>query len=254
MFGGSVSAIAIAVASVVVIAGGATAFYVYEMSIIDEEISVSPAVGLIYDGSEQQLLIVSGDLRDATFKINGSETPGIPTAKDSGNYTVSYHYLADDFGFVKEGSYEVTISKKAVTVSASNLEKEYTESDPQMSASVSGVAQGDSVSYSVYRDAGEDVGQYQVHVTGESNQGNYNVSFKDGTFTINRKSVTVSAEGLTKEYGTKDPELKATVTGLVGSDTISYDLSRAPGEDVGGYEITVTGQTVQGNYDVSFVN
>ncbi|MDO4807218.1 MAG: MBG domain-containing protein, partial [Coriobacteriales bacterium] len=53
-------------------------------------------------------------------------------------------------------------------------------------------------------------------------------------------------------YDAKDPALAATVTGTLGSDTVSYQLSRAAGEGVGSYAITASGKATQGNYSVTF--
>ena len=42
------------------------------------------------------------------------------------------------------------------------------------------------------------------------------------------------------------------MTGLVGSDTVNYTLSRAAGDNVGTYTITPSGDAVQGNYTVTY--
>ena len=67
------------------------------------------------------------------------------------------------------------------------------------------------------------------------------------------KNVTVTAKDQTKMYGTADPELTATVTGLVGDDTVAYTVARAAGENAGSYAITPTGIEIQGNYRVTYV-
>lgn len=66
-------------------------------------------------------------------------------------------------------------------------------------------------------------------------------------------AVTVTAEDKTKVEGEVDPELTAKVEGLIGDDKVTYTLSRAKGEDVGEYAITVTGDAAQGIYAVTFV-
>ena len=69
---------------------------------------------------------------------------------------------------------------------------------------------------------------------------------------MNPKPVTVTANDASKTYGQADPTLTATVTGLVGSDTVNYTISREAGEDAGTYTITPTGEAAQGNYTVRF--
>ena len=71
---------------------------------------------------------------------------------------------------------------------------------------------------------------------------------------ITPAAVTVTANEASKEEGQADPELTATVTGLLGEDTIEYTLTREPGETLGEYVIEASGEEQQGNYRVSYVS
>ncbi|MBQ9727019.1 MAG: InlB B-repeat-containing protein, partial [Kiritimatiellae bacterium] len=71
-------------------------------------------------------------------------------------------------------------------------------------------------------------------------------------WSIARKPVTVAAQAASKVAGNADPELTATVDGTVGSDTVSYTVTRVAGETAGEYEITASGDAEQGNYAVTF--
>ena len=235
----------------------------------------------------------------------------------------------------KEVEYTLEVTPKAVTVTANNASKVYGQNDPELTASVNGAINGDTIVYTLSRVEGEDVGDYTITVTGESNQGNYSVTYQPATLTItasdkmtlestlkgdsltrtyngealsstaecnvegakieystNNKDwstvvpsikdvgqlkvyaraahpnyvtatceytlkvtpavVTVKADNKTKVYGTTDPELTATVTGIIGDDKISYTLSRSKGESVGDHAINVTGDMTQGNYKVEY--
>ena len=93
-------------------------------------------------------------------------------------------------------------------------------------------------------------------VTLRDKESNVFVWHAEKEFIINRASVTVTAENKSKEYGTADPELTATVEGVVSGQEslINYTISRAEGENVGGtYAITSTGAATQGNYSVTYV-
>ena len=79
---------------------------------------------------------------------------------------------------------------------------------------------------------------------------NYDITYVNGTLTINPKAVTVTADNKTKICGDADPELTATVVGTIGSDVIDYSLSREAGEAVGTYTITVTPGT-NANYTLT---
>ncbi len=81
---------------------------------------------------------------------------------------------------------------------------------------------------------------------------NYDITYVNGTLTVNAKTVTVTADNKSKGYGEADPEFTATVAGLVGTDTVNYTLSRAVGEDIGEYTITAAGAATQGNYSITY--
>ena len=69
------------------------------------------------------------------------------------------------------------------------------------------------------------------------------------------KNVTVTPNNANKTYGEDDPdEFTATVSGLINeTDSLTYAFTRAPGENVGGYEIhKSTGAEVQGYYKVTY--
>ena len=74
----------------------------------------------------------------------------------------------------------------------------------------------------------------------------------NGSLTITPAPATVTADDKSKIPGFADPTLTATVTGLIGSDTVSYSLSRAAGEAIGTYAITASGAADQGNYTVAY--
>ena len=65
------------------------------------------------------------------------------------------------------------------------------------------------------------------------------------TLTVTQRSVTVTADDKSKTYGDADPALTATKEGIVGDDTVDYELTREPGENVGTYTIHVTGEASQ---------
>ena len=94
----------------------------------------------------------------------------------------------------------------------------------------------------------KDVGTIDVTITGI---GNYTGTVTR-TYKITPKSVIVTAGNKSKVFGETDPKLTAKVVGTLGNDTVEYKLSRAAGEAVGKYEITVKGDKLQGNYSVTY--
>ena len=74
-----------------------------------------------------------------------------------------------------------------------------------------------------------------------------------GWLEVTPAPVTVKADDKVKILNRADPPLTATVTGLIGSDTIAYNPpTRAVGEAPGTYAITVTGEASQGNYAITY--
>lgn len=72
------------------------------------------------------------------------------------------------------------------------------------------------------------------------------------TFAVAQKAVTVKANDKSKACNAADPDLDATVTGTLGTDSVAYTVGRAVGEDAGSYAITPTGDASQGNYSVTY--
>ena len=135
--------------------------------------------------------------------------------------------------------------------------KVYGDADPALTATVTGLKNGDAesvIAYTLSRAAGENVGTYAITPAGEAVQGNYDVTYVPADLTITKAAATVTAAAKTKVYGDEDPELTATVSGLKNGDAesvIAYTLSRVEGEDVGTYAITPAGTEEQGNYNVT---
>ncbi len=69
------------------------------------------------------------------------------------------------------------------------------------------------------------------------------------TMTISPKKAYLSIGNYTKTFNDPDPTFSATVTGLVNEDRITYNITRAAGENVNEYQITAN-ITDRGNYDV----
>ena len=96
------------------------------------------------------------------------------------------------------------------------------------------------------------------------NAGNYTATLSVGgnefniPYVISPKDITVTADNVTKSYGSADPELIYIVDGLIGSDDLQeIEISRETGEDAGEYIITVgckSGINVNTNYNITFVN
>ena len=97
----------------------------------------------------------------------------------------------------------LTIGQKAVTVRANAASKTYGETDPELTAIVTGAVEGETINYTVRRAEGENAGTYTITVTPGDNP-NYAVAVEGATFTINKKAVTLAADNKSKVYGSED--------------------------------------------------
>lgn len=130
--------------------------------------------------------------------------------------------------YYTDGTLEVT--PQNVTVRADDLTKEAGEADPTLTATVTGIVEGDEaslISYTISRAEGEEPGTYAITPSGAPSQGNYAVTFVAGTLTING-STSVSEyfkAGMSTYYsdknlaldGTHDQLKFYTVTGVSGT-------------------------------------
>ncbi len=153
-------------------------------------------------------------------------------------------------------SKDFTINKKSITVTAeADQSKVYGESDPTLTYATSeDLETGDSFSGVLSRVPGDTVGIYAITIGTLSAGSNYDLTFESKDFTINKKSITVTAEAdQSKVYGESDPTLTyATSEDLETGDSFSGVLSRVPGDTVGTYAITIGTLSAGSNYDLTF--
>ena len=109
------------------------------------------------------------------------------------------------------------------------------------------------VGYSLTGDAAAtNAGSYQATASLEEGYlwSDGSTEAKNVAWSIEKAPLTITADPNSKVYGEADPKLTAVVEGAIGSDVVYYSLSRAKGENVGEYEITVTPGN-NPNYSVS---
>ena len=219
---------------------------------------------IVYDGQSHSLSGYNFSCNVPGYTVNDIAFSGSSTVSRTNVGTTNMGLDASQFSNINRRFDDVTfivtdgyikVTSKSVTVTADAKSKTYDNNsgtDPALTATVSGTIGADTVTYTISRTSGQNAGTYTITPTGTATQGNYTVSFVAGTFTINRKAVTVKADNKSKTYGGTDPTLTATVSGTIGTDTVTYTLSRASGSNAGTYTITPTGNATQGNYSVTY--
>lgn len=215
------------------------------------------AKDLTYNG-ELQELVTAGICENGIVKYRegteGDFTTAIPQKKDPGTYSV--YYMSDgDEGyedFIATDPIIVTIAPAPVTVTAENKTKTYGETDPELTATVTGLISGEpDITYTINRATGEDANSYDITPAGDAVQGNYAVSFVNGTLTINQKTIGITWGETTFSYNGAPHAPTATATGLVNSDVIGITVTGAQ-TNVGNYTATASALTgtKKGNYQL----
>ncbi len=132
-----------------------------------------------------------------------------------------------------ETSYEINVRRAPVTITVNKAEKIYGSADPQEYAvTINGVLDDDFVPvYTIVRTNAneENVGFYPgvLHISGEANQGNYEITFVDGDFEILKSSgLTVEAEGFDGVYDGEEHSVSVTpkIDGQQIDDETAKDL------------------------------
>ena len=245
----------------------------YEITKNEGKLSIKPAA-----------VTVTADNKTKTFGTNDPELTAAVTGL-VGEDTVAYtliraegetvgEYTITPAGDAAQGNYKVTYVPGTLTITAQSInpvdpenpdpnyngvevgtltDEVYNGQSWQKAPTVTdkdGKALTEGTDYTLAWSADTvNVGTVTVTVTGK---GNY-AGTVERTYRITPATVIVTADSKAKTFNTADPALTATVTGLIGTDTVEYTLARAAGEDVGNYAITAAGAETQGNYIVRFV-
>jgi len=208
-----------------------------------------------YGDANFLLSATAGSTLNVTFT---SQTPSVCTVSgvlasiaSAGVCTIQADQAGDSiFNAATSAVQSFTVAPKPVTVVAYPKTKVYGDADPALTYVTVGLVGSDVLTGTLSRAVGEIVGTYAISLGTLANP-NYAITFVGANLVITAKPITVTANAQTKVYGSTDPTLTYTATGLVGTDVLTCSLSRAVGEIVGTYAIT--GTLTNSNYTVTFV-
>ncbi len=200
--------------------------------------------------------LAPGDQATGIFSRTAGENVGTYTitATPTGDFANNYNVT------VNNGV--LTITPRPVTITVDDASKIYGDLDPDFAWAITNgtLAFSDSLSGSLVREPGENVGHYAIsaNLSGALASGNYAVTLVDGTLTITPRDIVIDISHLDKIYGDADPEFTWAVTqgGLVDGDELTGTLTRVAGENVGNYAISgvVDGDLANGNYTYTINN
>ena len=214
-----------------------------------------------YGDANFDLTASSNSTGTVSYEIVGNNTGSI-TLSGTNNKTITLGTVgtvkikatvAADADYLQaEKTITLTITQKALTITADATTKVYGEFDPEFTyTTIPNLVEGDELVGSLSRATGQNFGTYAIEIGNLSAGNNYTTTFISADFTITQKALTITADATTKVYGEFDPEFTYTTTpNLVEGNEFTGSLSRATGEDVGTYAITSTLDNA--NYDITF--
>jgi hypothetical protein len=239
--------------------------------------SVTPAVaGKTYGSADPALSgtltgFLAADGVTASYSRTAGETVGayvISATLAPANVLSNYDVTSNTATF--------NITKKSATIKAEDNGKSYgTAADPTLSVTPSGFLATDlgtgKIIFTTTRGAGESAGAYTITPAASDNGSgllaNYTVTPTSGTFTIDRKALTITVDGVpgtpandafSKTYGAANPSFSVRYDGFVNGDTpatlggtLTYTTAATASSQVGNCSVTSGGLTST-NYTITY--
>ena len=135
----------------------------------------------------------------------------------------------------------VTVNAAPLTITADNQSKVYGNPDPTLTATFTGLQNGETPSVvsglSIFAPTGAAatfVGSPHPIIPSGASAANYTISYVDGLLTVTPRPIAIAADPQSKVYGQPDPLLTYTVggAGLAYGDVLAGALTRIAGETV----------------------
>ena len=207
-------------------------------------------VGKVYGDDQPQFTYTyEGNVEDEIPGFAGSLASD---HTDAGTYAITVGTLAlKDNDTFKASNYEMsfvsgtyTISKRQVTITSGDAEAVYSGFPlTERSVTYTGTfAEGDSVEIDYPADV-TDVGSdenYFIYQFKTGNPQNYEITKVYGTLTVTPRALTVTADAVSKVYGSPTPELTYTYSGQVTGETPGFTGAPAvSSEDAGSNDVII---------------
>ena len=183
---------------------------------------------------------------------DGTEYTGTTPPTKAGTYTITATINDPNYKLDADtATAEFTVAKRGATVTPDNESKVYQEKDPDLTYIVSGVLSGETLTgITLTRAEGENAGEYAITAAADAGANpNYEVTFAEGKFTIDPKSIDGATVKLGKGLAANGAEQTQTVEKVLLGDkelpADSYTVSGNTATAHGIYTLTVTGK---GNY------
>ena len=205
---------------------------------------------------------VNGD----TFTVPMSSTGGAATA-GFGSYAISIGTITGtnlaNYTLTQTNG-TLTVNKIALSITADNKTKNYGDLFSAFTFTAVGAVNGDTFTVPMSSTGGAATagfGSYAISIgtiTG-TNLANYTLTQTDGTLTVNKIALSITADNKTKNYGDLFSSFTFTAVGAVNGDTFTVPMSSTGGAATAGFgSYAITIGTVTGtnlaNYTLTQTN
>ena len=230
---------------------------------------VKSATRLYGDANPQFEVELSGFItgEDASVVSNfGTFSTTATVSSDVGTYPVTLSgAMAQNYTFQYESG-TLTVTKAPLTMTARNKTMTYGGQVPTLEADYEGLKNNEtkpvwttSPQITTTATMASNAGTYPITISNGVAK-NYDVTFKPGTLTINKASLTATTKNATRAYGDDDPQFTMSYSGLKNGDTVpewitapTITSTATKTSQVGTYNINASGGEAR-NYNVSYVN
>jgi hypothetical protein len=187
----------------------------------------------------------------------------VPASSHVGKYDIAVSGAVDPDYTISYVTGSLSVTPVALRITADNKSMVYGALLPPLTASYSGLVNGDSPASLLTPPslstvpASSHVGIYDIMAQGASDP-DYNISYRKGSLTIVPAALLITADSAHMTYGGKLPTLTASYTGLVNGDspaslTTPPTLATVPASrHVGSYQITAAG-AMDPDYEITAV-
>ena len=215
----------------------------------DNPIQLTPTTAGIVDEIEVTFTVKDGE--NNVIELSSTTDAGtytiIPSASHP-NYTIT----------IVNGTY--TVSPREITITAEDKGHVYGEQPADLAPATAGLNNEIEVTFTV-KDGDENVivlssatnvGEYTIIPFAADS--NYIITFENGTYTVTKKALTVTALDQNAEYSGSEPEVDQTAytVSIDGLTITGVVITKEEGVDVGDYELTIAYSNP--NYEITLEN
>jgi hypothetical protein len=195
--------------------------------------------------------------------LSGALATSATAASNVGVYDINQGTLAASTNYaLNYASANLTVTQRAITVTADAKSRGYGDTNPALTYQVggSGLANGDTLSGALATSAttASNVGSYGINQGTLAASTNYALNYASANLAVTQRAITVTADTQSRAYGDANPSLTYQVggSGLANGDTLSGALatSATAASNIGVYGINQGSLAASTNYALNYAS